>query len=300
MLVIYIDTTERKNILDKLKKNEEKYRNLFENMPGAYYRTNREGNLIMINPEGAKLFGYNSLKNILGKNIAQHLYFAPEERKKYLKELEKNKGNLKDFELTLKKKDGSPLVISDTSHFYYDKDENIAGVEGIFVDMGTISMIGGYQEKQFKAYMIAQIVEKYIDVLKEADISNVQALSMFPKNTFFYLGGVLPLTWGEIKKDYISEDLQLDLEKNIKQVQEKSGVDIEKTIYSWLAKEFSLGLFDTSVIFPKVGLIAGYSSEEKLIQNLYPALENFAPTMGGALVDNQYEGINYKSLPNPM
>jgi len=167
-------------------------------------------------------------------------------------------------------------------------------------DMGTIGMVGGYQEKQFKAYMIAQIAEKYFDVLKEADMSNVQSLSMFPKNTFFYLGGVLPLTWEEIKENYISEDLQLDLEKNVKQVQEKSGVDIEKTIYSWLAKEFSLGLFDTSAIFPKVGLIAGYSSEEKLIQNLYPVLENFAPMMGGTLVDNQYEGINYKSLPNPM
>ncbi len=135
MLVIYIDTTERKNILDKLKKSEEKYRNLFENMPGAYYRTDREGNLIMINPEGAKLFGYNSPENILGENIGQHLYFAPEERKGYLKELEKNKGNLKDFELTLKKKDGTPLITSDTGHFYYDKDENIAGVEGIFVDI---------------------------------------------------------------------------------------------------------------------------------------------------------------------
>jgi len=167
-------------------------------------------------------------------------------------------------------------------------------------DMGTISGVGGYQEKQFKAYMAAQIAEKYFDVLKEADISNVQSLSMFPKNTFFYLGGVLPLTWEEVKEDYISEDLQLNLEKNVKQVQEKSGVDIEKTIYSWPAKEFSLGLFDTSAIFPKVGLIAGYSSEEKLIQNLYPVLENFAPMMGGVLVDNQYEGINYKSLPNPM
>ena len=167
-------------------------------------------------------------------------------------------------------------------------------------DMGTISMVGGYQEKQFKAYMIAQIAEKYIDVLKETDISNLQSLSMFPKNTFFYLASVLPLTWEEIKEDYISEDLRLDLEKNVKKVQEKSGVDIEKTIYSWPAKEFSLGLFDISAIFPKVGLIAGYSSEEKLIQNLYPALENFAPMMGGILVDNQYEGINYKSLPNPM
>ena len=167
-------------------------------------------------------------------------------------------------------------------------------------DMGTVSMVGGYQEKQFKAYMIAQISEKYFDVLKEIDINNVQSLSMFPKNTFFYLGGVLPLAWEEIKKDYISEDFQLDLEKNVKKIQEKSGVDIEKTIYSWPAKEFSLGLFDTSAMFPKLGLIIGYSSEEKLIQNLYPALENLAPMMGGALVDKQYEGINYKSLPNPM
>ncbi|HCL90327.1 MAG TPA: hypothetical protein DHW70_03290, partial [Candidatus Atribacteria bacterium] len=119
----------------KLKKSEELYRNLFENMPGAYYRTDKDGNLLMINLEGAKLFGYNSPEDILGKNIPQHLYFAPEERKKYLKELEKNNGNLKDFELTLKKKDGTPLIISDTSHFYYDKDGNIAGVEGIFVDI---------------------------------------------------------------------------------------------------------------------------------------------------------------------
>jgi len=167
-------------------------------------------------------------------------------------------------------------------------------------DMGTVSGVGGYQEKQFKVYTIARIAEKYIDIFKEADIINLRSLSMFPKNTFFYLGGVLPFTWEEIKEGYISEDLQLNLEKNIKQVQEKSGIDIEKTIYSWPAKEFSLGLFDTSGIFPKVGLIAGYSSEEKLIQNLYPALENFAPIMGGVLVDNQYEGINYKSLPNPM
>jgi len=135
LLFITRDITDYKKAEEIIKQSEKKYRTLFENMPGAYYRADKDGNLIMINSEGAKLFGYNSPEDILGKNTSQHLYFTPEERKKYLKELEKNKGNLKDFEITLKKKDGSHLIISDTSHYYYDKEGNIVGIEGIFVDI---------------------------------------------------------------------------------------------------------------------------------------------------------------------
>jgi len=137
---------ERKKSKKILQKSEAKYRILYENMPGAYYRTDKDGNLIMINREGAKLLGYNSLEDILGKDTFQHLYFAPEDRKKYLKELERNKGNLKDLELTLKKKDDTPLIISDTSHYYYDKEGNIAGVEGIFVDITERKQIEKLQQ----------------------------------------------------------------------------------------------------------------------------------------------------------
>ena len=135
LLFITRDITDHKKVEERIKQSEEKYRSLFENMPVAYYRTDREGNFIMITPAGVKLFGYDSLKDILGKNIPKYFYFNSEDRKKYLKKLEKNKGYLKDFKLTLKRKDGTPLIISDTSHFYYDKEENIAGVEGIFVDI---------------------------------------------------------------------------------------------------------------------------------------------------------------------
>jgi hypothetical protein len=148
--------------------------------------------------------------------------------------------------------------------------------------------------------MTTQISEKYLNIFKDIDLVNLQSISMLPKNTFFYFGGILPLSWEEIKEDFINENLQPDLEKNIEQVQNKTGVDIEKAIYSWPAKEFSIGLFDISAMFPKLGLIVGYTSEDKLTQDLYPVLEKFAPMMGGALVDNQYEGINYKSLSNPM
>ena len=166
--------------------------------------------------------------------------------------------------------------------------------------MGNVIMMGGYQKNQFKSYTMAELSEKYLEIFKNANLQEMQSLSMFPKNTFFYAGSILPLTWEEIKRDFISEEMQYDLKRNFQQVEDKIGVDIEKNIYSWFAKEISLGLFDASAIFPKIGLIMGYISEEKLYQNLYPILEQFTLRLGGVLFDNQYEGINYKSVSNPI
>jgi len=129
------DITERQKILEKLKESEEKYRNLFENMPGAYYRADTEGNILMINPPGAKLLGYNSPEEIIGENLAKDLYYIPKDRKVFLEELKKRKGTIKDYEVTLKRRDGTPVTVSTSSHYYYDKEGNIAGVEGIFVDI---------------------------------------------------------------------------------------------------------------------------------------------------------------------
>jgi PAS domain S-box-containing protein len=126
---------ERQRFEGKLKNSEEKYRTLYENMPGAYYQADTEGNILLINPPGAKLLCYNSPKEIIGKNLAKDLYYIPEDRKSFLEELKKGKGSVKDYEVTLKKRDGTPVIVSTSSHYYYDKEGDIAGVEGIFVDI---------------------------------------------------------------------------------------------------------------------------------------------------------------------
>ena len=128
------ETTLRKSE-KKIKQFEEKYRSLFENMPGAYFQADTEGNILIINSPGAKLLGYNSPKEIIGKNLAKDLYYIPEDRKKFLEELKKRKGSVKDYEVTLKKRAGTPVIVSTSSHYYYDKEGNIAGVEGIFMDI---------------------------------------------------------------------------------------------------------------------------------------------------------------------
>ena len=167
-------------------------------------------------------------------------------------------------------------------------------------EMGNLSVIGGSLEKQYKAYMIAEVPEEYLGIFEDTDLSNLRSISMFPKNTFLYLGGLVPITWEEIKDEFLSEEVKANIEENLAQAQSKIGIDVEQTVYSWLTEEFSLGLFDTSAVFPKVGLITGYVSEEILTQNLYPALQTLAPRLGGVLTDREYEGVNYKYIPNPM
>lgn len=135
LLFITRDITEYKKAEEKMKQSEKKYRTLFEDMPGVYYRADRKGNVIMVNPPGVKLLGYNSPKEIIGKNLAKDLYYFPEDRKSFLEKLKKRKGSVKDHEVTLKKRDGTPVIVSTSSHYYYDKEGNIAGVEGIFLDV---------------------------------------------------------------------------------------------------------------------------------------------------------------------
>ena len=135
IIAFYKDITKQKSILEKLKESEEKYRNLFEDMQDVYYRADEEGNILMINPAGIKLFGYHSKEEIIGKNMAYDFYLHPEERKKNIKKTEKGKGSVKGMEITLKKKDGTPIIVTTTSHFIYDKKGNVGGIEGLLVDV---------------------------------------------------------------------------------------------------------------------------------------------------------------------
>jgi len=135
LVTLYQDITERRKMIDDLKNSEEEYRSLFENMLAVYYRADKKGNIIMVNSSGVKLLGYESPKEIIGKNLAKDLYYIPEDRKKFLEELKKRKGSVNDYEVTLIKRDGTPVIVATSSHYYYGKEGNIAGVEGIFVDI---------------------------------------------------------------------------------------------------------------------------------------------------------------------
>lgn len=128
------DLSERKRAEEALARSENLYRSVFENIQDVYYRSDRIGNLIMVSPSGAALLGYDTVDEMLGKSIADNIYFNPEDRAVFLAELQKT-GVVSNYESRLKRKDGTLVFVETTSHYYYDEAGTIAGVEGILRDI---------------------------------------------------------------------------------------------------------------------------------------------------------------------
>ncbi len=128
------DISENKLAEEKLRQAERKYRSIIENIPDVYYRTDKDGKVVMISPSGVSLLGYDSDAEIIGESIADNLYCNFEERDKILLFLEAE-GSVKAFEVTLRHKDGAPIPFSTSSRYYHDEKGDIQGVEGIFRDI---------------------------------------------------------------------------------------------------------------------------------------------------------------------
>jgi len=128
------DITEQKRTEQALRASEEKFRGLFETMQDVFYRADPEGHLILMSPSGARLLGYDSVEDLLGCDIATTMYRDPADRRVFLAALQE-KGVVRDYEVTLRKRDGTPVVVSTNSRLNRDAQGNLTGVEGAFFDI---------------------------------------------------------------------------------------------------------------------------------------------------------------------
>jgi PAS domain S-box-containing protein len=128
------DITERKKTERAFAESEENYKTLVNNMQDAVYRCDINGNLTFASPSGAVLLGYSSVEELMGQNIAKTFYFCPEERTKFLELLNKY-GKVSEYEVTLRRKDNTPVIIKTNSHFYRDSGGKIIGIEGVYHDV---------------------------------------------------------------------------------------------------------------------------------------------------------------------
>jgi len=122
---------DRKIAIDALKKREQLYRSVIDNIQDAYYRTDRNGDLIIVSPGCARILGYESVDECIGRNIGS-TFFQDGEKWKEFNEAVCQDGAVRDYDVILKRKGGIPLFVAVNSHLYYDESGSILGMEGIF------------------------------------------------------------------------------------------------------------------------------------------------------------------------
>ncbi len=128
------DITAMKKTEDALRRSESQYHSIIDNIQDMLYRTDMEGKITMISPAGAKRAGYDSADELTGHDLAQILYADPQERKRFLAVLEK-KRSVNAYPLTLKDRKGHRYNVTASSHYFYDDEGRVLGVEGIIHDV---------------------------------------------------------------------------------------------------------------------------------------------------------------------
>ncbi|MEK6644728.1 MAG: PAS domain S-box protein [Planctomycetota bacterium] len=124
------DITERKQVDERLRISEARYRLLFEENVAAAFVSSADGSIRETNMAFARLFGYASIEEVNIAN-AESFYAIPGARAEYLAALHKH-GVLRDYELKYRRKDGTQGYLIENVRLIPDE----WGVKNVF--FGTI------------------------------------------------------------------------------------------------------------------------------------------------------------------
>jgi len=121
------DTTERRAA-------EQKYRSLFEQVQEGVFVTTPEGNLLDCNDAFVRMLGHSSRESLLGRNVDTDFYTSREQRVTFRREVEAH-NFVRDFEVSLRRKDGSELTAVESSFAIRDEDGKIERYQGFLLDI---------------------------------------------------------------------------------------------------------------------------------------------------------------------
>ena len=113
---------------------EEKYRLLFEQMQEGVFAATPDGRLLDCNDAFVRMLGHNSRAELMALNLDTELYASPLQRETFRREVEAN-NYVRNFEVTLRKKNGTLLTAMESSFATRDQAGNIERYQGFLLDI---------------------------------------------------------------------------------------------------------------------------------------------------------------------
>lgn len=212
---IHNEVTERRQTEEALRKSEEKLQSVFNHMQDFFYRTDREGRISWVSPSATQLIGCKSTDELTGRNFTEFCA-PPEKRQLFLEELFQ-KHTVTDYEMDLLRIDGNRITVSANAHFYFDKDGEVEGIQGVYRDitarkrleeeylkvekLESLGILAGGIAHDFSNILTAilgnislakdaALSENEISILKDAEKAGIHARELIRQLLTFSKGGV--------------------------------------------------------------------------------------------------------------
>jgi PAS domain S-box-containing protein len=144
-----------KDITDR-REAERRYRELFDNIQEGLFFSTPEGRFVEVNDAMVAMLGYSSREELLQVDIATQIYFTPEERDRHAQAMEQD-GHLRNFEATLRRKNGSPIYVLINAFGMYDNLGKLVQIRGLMLDVTGIHTYQSelHRERDFSSKILS-------------------------------------------------------------------------------------------------------------------------------------------------
>jgi two-component system NtrC family sensor kinase len=113
---------------------EEKYRMLFDQVQEGVFVATPDGELLDCNDAFVTMLGYASRDELMALDMGSVLHAVPEEREAFRKEIEAH-NYVRNFEITVRRKDGTLLVVAQSCFATRDSGGHIERYQGFVLDI---------------------------------------------------------------------------------------------------------------------------------------------------------------------
>ena len=217
LLGVFTDISERKRTEHALRASEERYRSLFNRIPDGIYRSTHDGQFVELNPSMVNMFGYSSMEEMMAVDIANEMYFNPEDRDSHI--LDTGEYGIETYRM--RRKDGSEIWVEDQGYYLADDGGNILFHEGILRDVTERLQAEAALRKSETLYRQAIVAAGAVPYLQSYTRANGHRM----KIQFDFIGeGIKELT------GYAADEFNEIIWDDI--VQESFLVD-ELAVYEW-------------------------------------------------------------------
>ncbi len=144
-----------KDITDR-REAERRYRELFDNIQEGLFFSTPEGRFVEVNDALVTMLGYSSREELLQVDIPTQVYFSPEQRERHAEAMEKD-GHMRNFEATLRRKDGSPIYVLINAFGMYDNLGRLMQIRGLMLDVTGLHTFQSelHRERDFSSKILS-------------------------------------------------------------------------------------------------------------------------------------------------